>query len=62
MKKVLHIKDDPKTSIRFSIPCHRPNLFYDVIQDNINGVSIPHLKTFINKYLTEENVNHGVST
>lgn len=57
----MHIEDDPKTCIRFSIPCYRPNLFYDVIQDNINGVSVPHLKNFIDKYLAEGNVNLGVS-
>ncbi|XP_022173123.1 ATP-dependent DNA helicase Q5-like isoform X2 [Myzus persicae] len=58
MRRALHMKKDLKTSIRFSIPCHRPNLFYDVVQDNINGVSVPHLKSFIDKYLTEENMNH----
>lgn len=61
MRRVLYIKDDPKISIRFSIPCYRPNLFYDVVQDDINGVSVSHLKIFIDNYLTEINMNPGVS-
>ena len=61
LKSVLYIEDDPKTCVRFSIPCFRPNLFYDVVQDNTNGVSVPHLKIFIDKYLTEENVSLEVS-
>ncbi|XP_060858504.1 ATP-dependent DNA helicase Q5-like isoform X1 [Metopolophium dirhodum] len=59
LRRVLYIKDDPKTCVRFSIPCYRPNLFYDVVQDNTNGVSVPHLKIFIDKYLTEEIVSLG---
>jgi len=61
LRSVLYIKDDPKTCVRFSIPCYRPNLFYDVVQDNTNGVSVPHLKKFIDEYLTEENLSLGVS-
>jgi len=61
LRRVLYIKDDPKTCVRFSIPCYRPNLFYDVVQDNTNGISVPHLKIFIDKYLTEEIVSLGVS-
>ncbi|KAL5237850.1 hypothetical protein ACI65C_005260 [Semiaphis heraclei] len=62
LRRVLCIKDDPKISIRFSIPCYRPNLFYDVVQDDIHGVSVHHLKIFIDNYLTEENVNPGSDT
>lgn len=42
---------------RFSNPCFRPNLFYDVIFDDVIENSYNHLIEFIDQCLMEENVN-----
>lgn len=36
---------------KFTTPCFRPNLFYDVIYDDAIGNSYEHLKKFIDECL-----------
>lgn len=39
---------------KFSTPCFRSNLFYDVVFDDIIGNSYQHLKEFIDQCLCDD--------
>ncbi|XP_025198080.1 ATP-dependent DNA helicase Q5-like [Melanaphis sacchari] len=59
LRRVLYIRDDPTCFIKFSIPVFRPNIYYDVIQDDIFGISIPHLTKYLEEYLNGDNIYRG---
>lgn len=55
------MKEGPMSFLRFSIPCYRQNIYYDVAYDDIIGISVPHLTTYLEKYLNGDDVHRTVS-
>ncbi|KAF0760101.1 ATP-dependent DNA helicase Q5-like [Aphis craccivora] len=57
LKRVLYIKESPTSFLRFSIPCYRQNIYYDVAYDDIIGISVPHLTKYLERYLNGDDVH-----
>lgn len=55
------MKEGPTSFLRFSIPCYRQNIYYDVAFDDIIGISVPHLTNYLERYLNGEDVHCTVS-